>query len=304
MTDVINIRPDVIIQSSPQSGALGGWARQIGGVAVRIMRTRIGAIAAVCLLLLLLFSWIGPVVYTEDPNNITGDYLANPSSTYPAGTDTLGRDTLSRLMHGGRVSFTAAVGAGLLGVVVAVPLGVIAGYSRGWVDHAVMRLMDTIYSFPTILLALAIVAVLGRGLDKVIIAIAIWGVPAITRLVRAETLAARETDYVQAAHAVGAGHWRIIFRHVMPNVASPAIIQATGLMSGAVLLEASLGFLGTGVPAPQATWGGMLLEAVPTMQSHPFQTLVPGAFIFLLVFSLNLLGDVLRDVLDPRLRNT
>ncbi|MBE0608013.1 MAG: ABC transporter permease [Dehalococcoidia bacterium] len=278
------------------------YVRASLGVAKSVLRNPLGFVSVAILTLLFAFAFLGPSFYRDSPDEISVSYLSSPSLDRPAGTDTLGRDTLARLMDGGRISFIVAVCSGLLGLAIAFPLGVWSGYSRGIVDNVLMRIMDTIYAFPTILLTLGLVAVLGRGLDKIIIAIAIWGIPGIARLVRAQALAVRETDYILAARAVGASQLRILVSHVSRNVVSPAIIQVTVVMSGAVLLEASLGFLGTGVPAPQATWGGMLLEAFPLMRIAPAQTFIPGAFIFLLVFALNVLGDVVRDVLDPRLK--
>lgn len=278
------------------------YLRAVAKTVRAVVRTPVGYVSVSVLVILFLFSLIGPFLYQVSPDEISVIYLSSPSVDHLGGTDTLGRDTLARLMHGGRISFTVAIASGLLGLLIAFPIGVISGYARGITDNVLMRIIDTVYSFPTILLALGIVAVLGRGLDMIIIAISISGIPPIARLVRAQTLAIRELEYIQSARSVGGSQFRVILLHVSPNVISPAIIQVTIVMSRAILTEASLAFLGAGVAAPQATWGGMLLEAFPRMRLEPSQTFIPGLFIVLLVLALNMFGDVVRDVLDPRLK--
>jgi len=269
----------------------------------RLRSDKSGLVAGIILSSLLLFSVIGPLVWDESPNISSGDYLAAPSAEHPAGTDTLGRDTLSRLMRGGRISFLAAVGAGAIGLFIGFPLGMFAGYRRGIADTIVMRLVDTLYAFPTILFVLAVVAALGAGLDKMIVGLGAWAIPVVTRLARGQTLSVRESDYVEAARSIGGSGFHVVLRHVAPNVASPILIQLSLLMSSAVLLEASLGFLGAGVAPPTATWGGMLLEAFPAVRRSMFQTILPGVLIFLLVATLNMMGDAIRDVRDPKLRH-
>lgn len=269
----------------------------------RFRTDKSGIVAAVILFALIAFSVVGPFVWSHDANILTGEFLAAPSLEHPAGTDSVGRDTFSRLMNGGRISFLAALGAGAIGLFIGFPLGLVSGYKRGVLDSVVMRFVDTLYAFPTILLVLAVVAALGPGLDKLIIGLGAWGIPTITRLTRGQALAVRETDYVDAARSLGARELHIVLRHVAPNVASPILIQLSLMMSAAVLIEASLGFLGAGVAPPTATWGGMLLEAFPAIRRSVFQTVMPGILIFLLVASLNMLGDAVRDVRDPKLRH-
>lgn len=269
----------------------------------RLRSDKSGVVAGIILSSLLLFSAFGPLFWTEDPNTSSGQYLGAPSIEHPAGTDTLGRDTLSRLMRGGRISFLAAVGAGAIGLFIGFPLGMFAGYRRGIADTIVMRFVDTLYAFPTILFVLAVVAALGAGLDKMIVGLGAWAIPVVTRLARGQTLSVRESDYVEAARSIGGSGFHIVLRHVAPNVASPILIQLSLLMSSAVLLEASLGFLGAGVAPPTATWGGMLLEAFPAVRRSMFQTILPGVLIFLLVATLNMMGDAIRDVRDPKLRH-
>lgn len=270
----------------------------------RLLTDKVAVTSVTLLLFMLLFSVIGPWVYTIPPNQVSGELLSSPSQAHPLGTDTIGRDTLARLMAGGRISFIAAFGAGMMGLLIGFPLGLISGYLRGPVDAILMRVVDTLFAFPSILLVLALVAVLGSGLDKLVIAIGFFAVPSIARLARGQALEIREADYVEAARSLGGSPLRIVSRHVAPNVASPVLIQLTLVMAGAVLVEAALGFLGAGVPRPNATWGGMLLEAFPSMQFALWQTIIPGVAIFLLVASLNMFGDTLRDLRDPRLRGS
>ena len=300
MTDIRATSPDTV-EAWHSDNSLP-YVRAVGKTFKAILRTPVGGVSVAVLLILFLFSFVGPVIYQTSPDEISVNYLSSPSLSHLGGTDTLGRDTLARLMHGGQISFTVAIASGLLGLIIAFPLGVVSGYARGVTDNVVMRIMDTVYSFPTILLALGIVAVLGRGLDMIIIAISISGIPPIARIVRGQVLAVRETEYIQSARSSGATNARILALHVSPNVLSPAIVQVTIVMSRAILTEASLAFLGAGVAAPQATWGGMLLEAFPRMRIDASQTFIPGMFVVALVLALNLFGDVVRDVLDPRLK--
>jgi len=271
----------------------------------RLLRDKVGMISLVLVLSLILFAFAGPVLYDVDPNVMSKDgKFLGISMAHPLGTDQIARDTFARLMQGGRVSFAAAGGAGFFALAVGFPLGLLAGYRGGWIDQFIMRFMDTLYAFPGILLALGLVAALGSGLDKIIFAIGIFGVPSLARLTRAQVLSVREMDYVTASRALGASPYRIVAQHVAPNVVSPPLIAVTTLMAAAAIIEASLGFLGVGIAPPQATWGRMLLEAFPTMQIALMQTLTPGIAIFLLVVGMNMFGDTVRDLRDPRLRNS
>ena len=221
----------------------------------------------------------------------------------PLGTDELGRDVLSRLLHGGRVSLMV----GLLAVAVSCPLGVViglaSGFFGGWIDRMLMRLTDIQLAIPTILLAMALVTVLGPGVLNLIVVLSVTGWTIYARLVRGETLALRSREFVEATRAAGAGEARIMFRHVLPNVVSPAIVVATFAVGSMVVLEATLSFLGIGVPLRVVTWGSMLNGGRTYLKSAWWITAFPGLAIFVTVLAINALGDSMRDALDPRLRD-
>lgn len=228
--------------------------------------------------------------------------LTGPSAAHPLGTDQLGRDTLSRLIYGSQVALVVSIGAVTLGAVIGVPLGLISVYFRGWIDDVLMRAMDALTVFPSLLIAVGLAATLGSSLTTVVVAIGIANIPWISRIVRSQGLAVREQDYVSAAIAGGMGHLRVIFKHILPNTLAPVIVQATLGMGYAVLIEAGLGFIGVGVQPPTSTWGNMLQQAFPMLEQQPILSVVPGLAIFALVLAFNFIGDSLRDVLDPRLR--
>ena len=221
----------------------------------------------------------------------------------PLGTDELGRDVLSRLLHGGRVSLMV----GLLAVAVSCPIGVViglaSGFFGGWIDRMLMRFTDIQLAIPTILLAMALVTVLGPGVPNLIITLSVTGWTIYARLIRGETLALRDRDFIEATRAAGAGQARIMFRHVLPNVVSPAIVVATFAVGSMVVLEATLSFLGIGVPLRVVTWGSMLNGGRTYLKSAWWITAFPGLAIFVTVLAINALGDSMRDALDPRLRS-
>lgn len=242
-----------------------------------------------------------PYSPTEQRSN---EALQGPSLAHPLGTDQLGRDMLTRMMYGARVSLGIGVGAVALGIVAGVLLGLAAGYVRGATDEVIMRLMEVQIAFPGLIFALALVSTLGPSVRNLLIAIGIAGIPGIARLVRSQVLTVRERDYVIAARTLGATDGRIIFRHIWPNCMAPVIVAATLGMGFAVLAEAGLSFLGVGVRPPTPTWGSMLQFSFGYLSIAPYLSIVPGAAIFLLVLSFNLLGDALRDALDPSLRGS
>ncbi len=244
-----------------------------------------------------------PLLAPYDP---TKAYLrlrkAPPSWEHPLGMDEVGRDMLSRIIYGARVSlqvgFLSVIGAILVGTLI----GAVSGYVGGWVDNVVMRVMDVLLAFPSLLLALAIVTILGPGLLNMLYAIAIVSIPTYARLVRASVLAEKASDYVLAARAIGAGHARILFRQIMPNALTPILVQGTLGIGTAILDAAALGFLGLGAQPPTPEWGTMLSRAQQVFFSAPHIGIFPGLAIMLTVLGFNLLGDGLRDALDPRLR--
>jgi ABC-type dipeptide/oligopeptide/nickel transport system permease subunit len=228
--------------------------------------------------------------------------LETPGATFWLGTDHLGRDVLTRILYGTRISLFIGIAAVAVGMVIGIPLGVISGYYGRGADMVIQRVADIMFAFPAILLALALVAVLGIGLGNVIVAVGVGIVPIFIRLVRGQVLAVREEAYVDAARAIGARDLRILVRHVLANSWAPIIVQATVSIGITILVAAGLGFLGLGVQAPTPEWGSMLGEGRNYIYSHPHMTTFPGLAIFLAVIAFNLMGDGLRDALDPRLR--
>ncbi len=230
--------------------------------------------------------------------------LQGTSWKHPLGTDQLGRDSLSRLIYGARIALEVGFGSVLFGAAIGLPIGIVSGYARGILDDFLMRIMDAIVSFPGLVLALALVAVRGPSVANIVFAIGVGNIPFIARVTRSQALAVRAQEYVTASVSVGASPLRIMFRHVMPNCMAPLIVQSTLGMAYAVLAEAGLSFLGVGVRPPTASWGSDLQYAFGFMNHQPLVAIVPGVAIFMLVLSLNLIGDGLRDVLDPRMRGS
>jgi peptide/nickel transport system permease protein len=248
----------------------------------------------------LLAPWIAP----HDPNRIHGRMrLQGPSPTFPLGTDELGRDLLSRALYGAQVSLQVSLMVVGIAAVIGVAVGVAAGYFRGWFDAIAMRLMDVLFAFPTILLALAIVATLGTTIENLILALVIVYIPAFARIARGAALSVSQELYVEAARSVGVGHVRILAVHVLPNIAAPVAVQVTISLAYAILVEAALSYLGLGVQPPDASWGSMLATGKVLVERSIWPSLVPGLFIVVTVLGFNLLGDALRDTLDPRMRS-
>jgi peptide/nickel transport system permease protein len=246
-----------------------------------------------------------PLLSPHDPTHQDLEQVLRPPSVeHPLGTDHLGRDILARILHGARLSLFIGVLAVALGGAVGIPLGVLSGYYGGLVDLLVQRAVDVLLAFPTFLLALTLVALLGVGLGNVIVAVGVSAVPRFARLVRSSVLSIREQTYVEAARALGLPDWAVLLRHVLPNALTPVIVQASLGVGLAILVAAGLGFLGLGVQPPTPEWGAMLGEGRQYIFHSPYAATFPGLAIFLTVMAFNLLGDGLRDLLDPRLRGT
>lgn len=227
--------------------------------------------------------------------------LAGPSLAHPLGTDQLGRDLMYRMLLGARTSIMIAGTAVLMSLVIGLPLGVISGYFGGWTDNVLMRFVDTLLAFPALLLALTISAVLGPNLSNTIFAIGIAFTPYLARIIRGEALRVTQMPYVEAARAAGTPDGWMILRHILPNIMPPIIVQATISLAFAILAEAGLSFLGLGTQPPDASWGLMIQASRDYLDIAPWTALVPGAAVAITVLGLNMFGDVLRDVLDPRI---
>ena len=266
-----------------------------------MLRHRSGMIGLVITVLLIIVAVLAPALAPFDELEMhPADRFATPSLTYPFGADEFGRDILSRILIGARISISVGMVSVAMATVAGVVIGLLAGYLGGWFDTLTMRFFDALLAFPAILLAIVILAVMGAGVFTVMLAVAIVNVPAFARLTRANVLVQKEADYVDAARAVGAQSGRIIFCHILPNVVSTILVQITVSIAGAVLLEASLSFLGLGTPLPAPSWGSMLSIGRGYLTVAPWYGIFPGIAITLLVMGLYLLGDGLRDALDPR----
>lgn len=258
---------------------------------------------AVIVLLFIMVGIFGPLMAPRDPTTIYySSILASPSPAFPFGTDDTGRDILSRVLAGARISLTVGVVAVSIATFFGTVLGVLAGYSRGWVGGLIMRLMDVMLAFPDILLAIVIITILGPGLTTVMIAVGIATIPAYTRTIRSAVLSVREQEYVEAARALGVPSIRIMFVHILRNVLTPILVLVTISIGLAILTAAGLSFVGLGAQPPAPEWGDMLNEAQNYMQQAWWMAVFPGAAIMLVVVGLNLLGDGLREILDPTVR--
>lgn len=266
----------------------------------------VGLASLAFVVLLLVLAVIGPALQTHDPltNNLR-EVLIGPSSDHFFGTDPNGRDVFSRLIGGARISMFVGFSSVFFGVSAGVLIGTISGFLGGPVDYVIQRFVDAVMAIPGLILLLAVVSVLGSSLTNIIIALCIFVTPRTVRIVRGEVIVARQVDYVDAARSLGASTPRVMFRHILPNVMAPILIIGSVTVGQAILIEASLGFLGLGVPPPDPTWGNMLSGGNRQyMEAAPWLVLAPGAAITLTVLSFNMLGDALRDILDPRLRGS
>jgi glutathione transport system permease protein len=269
----------------------------------RFRRKRVALVSGCVLLAMILAAMAAPWIAPYGP--MVPDYdnvLAGPSWLHPCGTDTFGRDILSRILWGGRISLTVGFVSVALGGVAGVALGMISGLFGGWLDSLIMRLMDVLLAFPGILLAIGVVALLGPGIDNVIYAIAVFSVPVFARLVRGSTLALRQTLYVQAARSIGVRAPMLLFRHILPGTLPSVIVYCSLRVGTSILTAAALSFIGLGAPPPSPEWGAMLAEGRSYLGVADQITVFPGLAIFITVLAFNLLGDGLRDALDQKLR--
>ena len=277
-----------------------GWVRAI---LRKALQTRGAGFGLLVVALVLFVALSADVIAPYNPNQAqAAGVLTAPALAHWLGTDQLGRDVLSRIIYGTRTSVQAGVVSVGFALVAGVSIGLLAGYHGGWIDDALVLLVDALWSFPTLVLALAIAASLGPGLTNAMLAIGVVFTPIFARLVRGQTLSVRERDFVVAARGLGAGPGRLMLRHIGPNVTAPIVVQTSLLVASAIVVEAALSFLGLGIEPPTASWGSMLKGGYQYMQQAPWLSFAPGTAIFVTVLAFNLLGDGLRRGLDPRLR--
>ncbi|MCC3701077.1 glutathione ABC transporter permease GsiD [Rouxiella badensis] len=271
----------------------------------RFRKQHIALIAGAFVILLIAAAAFAPWLVPFDPENYFDYDRLNegPSPLHWLGVDSLGRDIFSRILMGARISLAAGVLSVILGAAIGTLLGLIAGYYEGWWDRITMRICDVLFAFPGILLAIAVVAVMGNGMANVIVAVAIFSIPAFARLVRANTLVLKGLTYIESARSIGASDVTILFRHILPGTLSSIVVYFTMRIGTSIITAASLSFLGMGAQPPTPEWGAMLNEARADMVTAPHEAIFPSLAIFLTVLAFNLLGDGLRDALDPKLKN-
>ena len=301
MTHQISVQENI---KNPKRGLFqtDGWKR--------FKQNKLALFGAVVLILFVVSALLAPWISPHDPmvsqTKVTGEYdvLADPSAKYVLGTDSLGRDLLSRIIYGGRVSLSVAFVAVLIATITGVILGVVAGYYGKWVDTIIMRITDIVICFPVLFLAISIATILKPGIFNVMIIIGLVSWTTMTRLVRGEVLKIRETEYIEAAKAIGQKDNKIIFSHILPNILAPIVVQATLQTAEAILTESALSFLGVGVQQPVPSWGNMLNEATSIMilQFKPWVWAPAGFAILLTILCINFVGDGLRDALDPKMK--
>jgi peptide/nickel transport system permease protein len=281
--------------------ATHGWRR----VVFLAQRHVLGAAGLALMTMFVLSAVFADLIGRYDPLTVDSAHaLAAPSAQHWMGTDSFGRDVWSRIVHGARISLAVGIGSTALGASIGVIVGLASGYLSGWVDLVFQRVTDILQALPLLVLALVMTAALGPSLPNVIIAIAIPLIPIVARVIRANTLVLREQPFVEAAKSIGMSEMRIALRHVLPNTLAPLIVLATAQLGSTILTEASLSFLGLGIPEPYPSWGRMLSEsAAEYVRIAPWLVIFPGIAISLAVFGTNLFGDALRDILDPRQRS-
>lgn len=288
--------PSTVKRSSPRAEAFKTFLK-------RLMKNKAAVIGGIVILFIILIGAFGPLFLKVDPNaqNILNK-LQPPSKEHWFGTDNFGRDIFTRIIYGTKLTLTVGFLSVIIGGVLGVVLGIVAGYYGGLMDTITMRLMDILLAFPGILLALAIVSVLGGSLINVIIAVGIFSIPAFARIVRGSTLQVKKLEYIDAVRALGASDMRIIFKHILPNILSPIIVQATMRIATAILTASGLAFLGLGAQPPTPEWGAMLSDGRTYMHNAGHMVLIPGMMIVVVVLAFNIFGDGLRDALDPKMK--
>jgi peptide/nickel transport system permease protein len=269
----------------------------------RFLRNKLALLGLFVIVFVILTSLVAGIVAPFDPLKISiSNRIKAPSADHVFGTDHFGRDVLSRILYGGRVSLQVGVLSVVFSATVGIILGAVSGYFGGRIDYAIVLIMDALISFPSVLLAIGLMAVMGPGVKNIIVALTLVGIPTYGRVVRGVVLSIRQKEYIEAARNAGSGHLKILFLHVLPNTIAPLIVVTTIGVANAILIEAVLSFLGLGVPPPAPSWGNILSDGRNFISQAPWLTIFPGLAISLTVLGFNTLGDGLRDVLDPRLK--
>ena len=267
----------------------------------RFKHHHLGVASLILLSVICLAAVLAPIIAPHDPDAIVGPFSEAPSLRFWLGTDQIGRDMLSRLLYATRISLLVGLLATAISTAVGVVLGLLAGYFGGWLDMLIMRFLDIFHSIPQVLLAVIVSTVLGPGLFQTVFAVGIGGIPNFARTIRAQILSVRGLEYVEAAESINCSKARIIFRHVIPNSITPFIVHCSLAMANGLIVASTLSYIGLGVQPPTPEWGAMLSDARLVVRQYPTQMLFPGIFIMGTVMSFNLLGDALRDTLDPKL---
>lgn len=304
--DNLNLNKDIMAQYFGDDSQSFEKRNQIGEIWRRMCKNKIAMLGLVIIVIFALLAIFADFICDYDTMAIKQDVsirLQGPSAEHWFGTDNYGRDVFARIIHGGRISLSVGFISVGISALIGGLLGATAGLYGGRVDNLIMRFMDAVVSIPSMLLTLALVAALGHGIRNLLIAITIGQVPAFTRIVRASVLSVAGQEFVESARSYGTGTFRIIWRHIIPNAIGPIIVQATMSIAGTILTISGLSFLGMGIEAPAPEWGSMLSEARQIMRSHPHLVMFPGMAIVLSALAMNLVGDGLRDALDPKLRD-
>jgi peptide/nickel transport system permease protein len=298
------VRPtDVALERTPGGARATAGMSAVSGEVARFVRTQpLGAVGGLVVLLLVVTAIFAPQLAPHGPKDAAFTAYRPPSAEFPMGTDHLGRDILSRVIWGSRLSLYVGILSVLFGVTLGALVGIVTAYFGGAVDGTSQRLVDVLMALPPIILALSLMAALGQSVNNVVLALTILLIPTAARTLRSVVLSIKETPYVEAARAAGCSQWRVIFLHVLPNTFATYIVLVTVNIAYAIVVEAALSFLGLGAPPDEPSWGGMLTAGVQAMESAPWTIVFPGVAISVTVFGLNLLGDAIRDLTDPRLR--
>lgn len=274
----------------------------IKAVAHRFFKHKLAVAGVVVMVILAICAILAPIIAPQNPYRVTNVFSGSPSAQHILGTDKVGRDVLSRLIYGARVSLIVGIGAVSISAIIGTTLGLISGYAGGWIDMIIMRVTDMFMSFPQMMLIMVIVSIVGPKLSNLIIVLGFLGWPAIARLVRGSTLSVKESDYIKSTVVLGFKTPRILFMHILPNILAPVLVNITFGIANAIIMEASLSFLGLGVQPPTASWGNMLTDAqsISVLTSQQWLWIPPGIMIIISVLAVNFIGDGLRDALDPK----